>query len=75
MEDEIILEGEIEEIEGESLEPDVATCFGEYGKRPHCSSCWLRKKCKKFTEAEKEVTLKHKGKYGFRGKERRRDKY
>lgn len=50
-------------------------CFGEYNQWPECPNCILREKCKKFTEAEKQVSLRHKGKYSGRGKEKRRDRY
>lgn len=70
-----ILSGELEEIHGEKIDPDYALCFGEYGKRPKCPTCELRDKCKKFTEAERRVCIRCQGKYGHRGKKRKRDKY
>lgn len=51
------------------------TCFGEYGQHESCPTCHLKEPCKKFTKAEEEVTLRHKGKYGFKGKEKKKDKY
>lgn len=72
MKEEIILEGEILDLEGERIEE---ACFGEYGERVECLTCYLRKKCKRFTQAERAVTIRYKGKYSFRGKERRKDRY
>jgi len=68
------IDEELEE-EFEEFDPDDSPCFGEYGQYSVCSDCSLRTKCKRFTEAEKNVTIRHKGKYTGTGKERRRDKY
>lgn len=50
-------------------------CFGEYGRTPYCKDCPVAKRCKRFTDAEKEVSLRYGGKYKGRGKEKRRDRY
>ena len=52
-----------------------STCFGEYGKYSYCPQCKLAIRCKKFRDAENEVSRRYKGKYTGTGKERARDKY
>lgn len=50
-------------------------CFGEYGKHQFCPRCNLRERCQKFTNAERQISIRHKGKYTGRGKERKRERY
>lgn len=50
-------------------------CFGEYGLFENCKTCRFREACKKFTSAEREVTLRYQGKYKGRGKLREKDRY
>lgn len=50
-------------------------CFGEYGQFEYCHECYLRDRCKKFTEAERNVAIRYQGKYTGKGKEKRKDKY
>jgi len=61
----------LEEIEDEN----DYSCFGEYSSTSKCLNCSLRYRCKRFTEAERVVAIRYKGKYKGRGKERKRDKY
>lgn len=57
------------------LDEEGIVCFGEYDQWPECAECILRKRCKKFTEAERQVSIRYKGKYTGRGKEKRRERY
>lgn len=61
--------GSEEDLENEK------SCFGEFNKHEECANCFLREKCKRFTNAERQVSIRYKGKYKGRGKERRKDKY
>jgi len=69
----------IDDSEGVEAEEDEGfasdSCFGEYGEWQHCPHCGVKDKCKRFTEAEKKVAIRQKGKYSGRGKEIRRDSY
>lgn len=60
------------EIEKINIE---GTCFGEYKRYSYCETCKLREQCKRFSEAERNVSIRYKGKYSWRGKEVRKDKY
>lgn len=64
--------GDVEEEEGEDL---VQVCYGEHGSQEKCSACPDRKDCKKFTETEKKIVRKYKGKYTGTGKFVEKDKY
>ena len=50
-------------------------CFGEHGRYDFCDTCLLKAKCKRFTNVEHQVSIRHKGKYSSRGKEKGRDRY
>jgi len=54
---------------------DDKVCFGEHGLHELCNECPLRRRCQRFTAAEKQVSIRHKGKYTGKGKERRRERY
>lgn len=56
-------------------EKSESFCFGEYGEHKECLTCKLRENCKKFTAAEREVSIRYSGKYTGRGKEKRKEKY
>lgn len=61
--------------EGEDT-PGGALCWGEYRKHTECRHCTLRERCRRFQAAvERGTSLRYRGKYKGRGKEKRRDKY
>jgi len=53
----------------------VAECYGEYGSQDECPTCPNRNECKKFTETERAIVRKYKGKYTGTGKFVEKDKY
>ncbi len=59
----------------EDILPDEEDCFGEYGRHPQCKECGIKRRCQRFTKAEKNISIRYKGKYTGRGKEKRRDRY